>query len=316
MQYSRSSTQATTPTASELQLGQYIPLHYHYVMLQDKLRVEGFQEAIRQRVHVGMRVLELGGGTGVLSYFAARRGGMVTCVERNPVLAEQASQFLADNGVASRVKVVTADASYFVPDEPVDLVICEMLHVAMLREKQLDVIAAFKDNYRAKFGSSTPLPGFMPESSVLMVQAVEQDYDFAGYHAPVPLFQALDCNHEETTRSLSELSPYAIAAYDEAFPMRFDVDMQLEVQTPGTINALRFITQNALAVDLDDQSATCWPNQGLVLPAKPMQVAEGDRINIQFNYCSGDSIECLASSLSAEALRSRSGFQFSQRRAA
>jgi predicted O-methyltransferase YrrM len=85
-------------------LGQFIPLHYHFNMLQDENRVTAFRQAIELTVREGMRVLELGGGTGIFSYFAARRGGQVICVERNPELVRLSRQFLADNlpPIASR----------------------------------------------------------------------------------------------------------------------------------------------------------------------------------------------------------------------
>ncbi|MFH1493454.1 MAG: methyltransferase type 12, partial [Pseudomonadota bacterium] len=62
-----------TRSHEELELGQFIPLHYHYHMLNDNTRVAGFKAAIEHAVHPGSRVLELGGGTGVLSFFAAQR---------------------------------------------------------------------------------------------------------------------------------------------------------------------------------------------------------------------------------------------------
>ncbi|MGC4002533.1 MAG: hypothetical protein QM811_05070 [Pirellulales bacterium] len=71
----------------EMLLGQFIPLHYHFNMLQDRTRMEPFREAIEMVVPVGGKVLELGGGTGVLSWFAAQRAAKVWCVERNPALA-------------------------------------------------------------------------------------------------------------------------------------------------------------------------------------------------------------------------------------
>ena len=132
---------------SDAQLGQYIPLHYHYQMLLDEARMRGFAQAIAYNVLEGARVLELGGGTGVLSCFAARQGARVWCVERQPELAETARRLLEDNGVGDRVEVVTADVGQYLPPEPVDFVICEMLHSALLREKQIQIIDDFKRRY-------------------------------------------------------------------------------------------------------------------------------------------------------------------------
>jgi protein arginine N-methyltransferase 1 len=145
-----------------LELGQFIPLAYHYNMLTDEARMTAFQDAMALAVTPGCRVLELGGGTAALSFFAAQRGANVCCVERNPELVHEARRILALNPGGERVTVIEADAFDYLPAEPVDVVICEMLHVGMLREKQIAVIDSFKQRYRAKFGEK--LPRFIPEA--------------------------------------------------------------------------------------------------------------------------------------------------------
>ncbi|TWU42039.1 hypothetical protein Poly41_03350 [Novipirellula artificiosorum] len=96
------STRLRTDNASQTGdqvLGQYIPLLYHYNMLQDEERVGAFKAAIDLLVRPGMHVVELGGGTGILSSFAARRGAHVTCVERNSELVDCSRRLLDQNGL-------------------------------------------------------------------------------------------------------------------------------------------------------------------------------------------------------------------------
>ena len=92
-------------------------------------------------------MLELGGGTGVLSCFAAAKADKVYCVEFNPDMVKEARKFLAMNPNGHKVEVIHADAFEFLPPEPVDVVICEIINVAMLREKQIEVIENFKRRY-------------------------------------------------------------------------------------------------------------------------------------------------------------------------
>ncbi len=282
-------------TQEENQLGQYIPIHYHYNMLQDHVRVNMFKSAIEANVRPGMHVVELGGGTGILSSFAARCGARVTCVERNPELVHCAKRLLKLNGLDDHVEVIASDAREYIPSQPVDAVVCEMLHVGLLREKQLQVIGAFKRNYLNAIGG--PLPRFFPEASVMAFQAVEHPFEFAGYHAPVPLFQAPNAESLQT-KQLSQLEKYGTVIYDQHFSHRFQYKETIEISETGSLNALRFITQNLIAIDQEGGLPFEWPNQFLVLPLdKPFDVQQRDRIQIRFRYEAGASLNSLSQSL-------------------
>jgi predicted RNA methylase len=290
-----SSPANASPSNEENVLGQFIPLHYHFNMLQDVDRVNAFRDAISLLVKPGMHVVELGGGTGILSSLAARAGAAVTCVERNPELVATSRRLVELNGLGQQINVVAADAAEFQPDRPVDVVICEMLHVGLLREKQAAVIAAFKNNYIAKFGDSLPI--FIPEVSMLMVQAVEQDFRYAGYNAPVTLFQAPLVQHARTI-DLSELSIYAQVDYRSAIADRYEIAQSFLATADGRVNAIRFVTQNVMAVDVENQRAITWPNQYLVMPLdQPFLVQRNAEIQVEFNYAAGGTLASLASTL-------------------
>jgi len=280
-------------------LGQYIPLLYHYNMLQDHERVIAFRRAIEWIIRPAMKVTELGGGTGILSSFAARRGAQVTCVERNPELVATARRFVRHNGLQDSVAVVQADATQFVPDEPIDVVICEMLHVGLLRERQASVIAAFKRNYQRRFPQS-PLPLFIPEATILMVQLIEQSFDFEGFEAPVPMFQSPTAIQPRTIE-LSELVPYANIGYAHEIPQKFSFERSVTVHQGGYLNAVRLVTQNVLAIDEANERAITWANQHLVLPLdKTFRVTSQQSMQLRFNYVEGDSVEALQTSLEVQ----------------
>lgn len=293
--------QTSAKQMAEQTLGQFIPLLYHYNMLQDEDRVGGFQRAIEMVVQPGMNVIELGGGTGILSSFAARRGANVTCVERNPELIATATRLLDQNGLIDSVRVVQADAAGFIPDKPVDVVICEMLHVGLLRERQASVIAAFKRNYAKRFGE-TSFPVFIPEATIMMVQLVEQSFDFAGYVAPVPMFQS-PLAVQARTIELSGLSVYANLAYEDSIPQRFELNESMVSTQDGYLNAIRLVTQNVLAIDEGKQEAVTWANQHLVLPLpNPNAVSAGESVVLRFEYREGASVEDFVASVQADRM--------------
>lgn len=277
-------------------LGQFIPLHYHYNMLRDSARVLGFKKAILHHVPEGGKVVELGGGSGILSSFAAQRASKVWCVERNPELVAAAQKFRSLNPSPEKIEIVEMDAMNFVPPEPVDLVICEMIHVALVREKQTQVIKTFKENYRKKFPDK-PLPVFTPEASILAFQPVQQSFDFAGFHAPVPTFyDPLVIQNE--TQVLAAPFNYQMVVYDQDYPLSFSCNTTMTIEESGELNALRFITKNVLAVLMQEKTTVDWFSQYLVLPIdQPLRVAKGQQIHVSFQYESGDELQALTRSL-------------------
>ena len=283
--------------AEQNYLGQFIPLHYHHNMLMDQNRMSGFKAAIDHVVFAGAKVVELGGGTGVLSCFAAAHAEKVWCVEFNPDMVAESRRLLAMNRHGHKVEVIHADAFQYLPPEPVDVVICEMIHVAMLREKQVEAIESFKQRYRRRFGDQ--LPVFIPEAVIMAVQPLQQDYDFHGFHAPIIQFQRADAIKPGSV----ELAPPTIySQMDFSQPVSGKIEWQgvFVMEQSGTVNAIRFITKNILSI-LTERCATIdWLNDYMVLPlTTPVNVAAGDQVRVNFDYRTGGSLQSLGQTLRA-----------------
>ncbi len=280
-------------------LGQFIPVHYHHNMLMDDNRMKNFKAAIDHAVFPGAKVLELGGGTGVLSWFAAARASQVWCVEYNPDLVREARRFLGQNENGHKVEVVHADAFDYLPPEPVDVVICEMIHVAMLREKQVEVIEAFKQRYLARFGG--PLPLFMPEAVVMAVQPLQQDYHFEGYFAPIVQFQP----HTLHPATLELAPPAVYGMLDFSQPTDTLIQWQggFRMEHSASLNSLRFITKNILTIVTQQSTAIDWLNHYMVLPlAEPLRVKAGDEVQVGFQYRAGSSIASLQNAIKVQVI--------------
>lgn len=279
-------------------LGQFIPLHYHHNMLMDTRRMDGFKAAIDAAVFPGAKVLELGGGTGVLSWFAAAKADKVWCVEYNPELVAEARRLLARNENGHKVEVVHADAFEFLPPEPVDVVICEMIHVGMLREKQVQVIEAFKRRYRARFGNK--LPVFLPEAAIMAVQPLQQVYDFHGYQAPIVQFQEPSFIHAGSLE-LAPPSVYSILDFSQDTGETIQWEGCFTMTQAGSVNALRFITKNILAVLMRQGTTIDWLNHYMVLPlGEPVRVEAGDTLRVAFQYRTGGSLPALQQAMRVE----------------
>lgn len=276
-------------------LGQFIPLHYHHNMLMDSRRMQGFKAAIDHAVFPGAKVLELGGGTGVLSWFAAAKAEKVWCVEFNPDLVTEAKRLLSQNREGHKVEVIHADAFEYLPPEPVDVVICEMIHVGMLREKQVQMMESFKRRYRERFGSK--LPRFVPEAAVMAVQPLEQEYDFHGYQAPIVQFQEPTAVQAATVE-MAAPAVYGILDFNAEVDSLIRWEGRFTIEHSGTVNALRFITKNILAVVMEQSSTIDWLNHYLVLPlSKPVRVNADDTLIVRFEYRAGGSIPSLQAAM-------------------
>lgn len=276
-------------------LGQFIPLHYHHNMLIDENRMSNFKAAIEHVVFEGAKVLELGGGTGVLSCLAAAKASQVWCVEFNPDLVAESRRFLTLNANGSKVEAIHADAFEYLPPEPVDVVICEMIHVAMLREKQIEVIEAFKQRYLQRFGG--PLPVFIPDAVIMAVQPLQQSYDFFGFYAPIIQFQRPQTIHS-SSHELAAPVVYSTLDLSQATSLEIQWQGNIVLTQDGTVNALRFITKNVLALLHEQASTIDWLIDYLVLPlATAVEGKAGDVLQVSFSYLAGGSIRSLENSM-------------------
>src|SRR5205807_7574512 len=96
-------------------------------------------------IQPGCRVLDTGTGTGLLAMMAARAGAaeVVTC-ESNPAVAAVASEIIARNGFADRIRVIaksSADLEVGVDlAEPADVLVWDILGSNMIGAGALPVI--------------------------------------------------------------------------------------------------------------------------------------------------------------------------------
>ena len=75
-------------------------------LLLDKIRCDAFREAIQRSVKVGDVVVDLGAGTGLLSFFAAQAGARhVYAIEMSPI-AKVAAELIEANGFRDRITLI------------------------------------------------------------------------------------------------------------------------------------------------------------------------------------------------------------------
>jgi predicted RNA methylase len=274
------------------EVGQFIPLHYHFQMLYDQARIAGFRSAINHVVKPGNTVIDLGSGTGVLSFYAAEKAEKVYAVEYILELVTESRRLLKLNNNGEKIEVIHSDAFEYLPPEPVDVVICEMLHVGLLREKQLAMIDAFKSRYQHRF-EGCPLPNFIPMAVMQAVQPIQHDFKFEGYNAPIIMFQD-PYSTDPRTAELGDALIYHHLLYGQPYDLSCKCNEIIHFTTEGTFNAIRIITKNILAIDPKTQVAIDWHNLYLIVPLeREIKVRPGQSVSISFEYLTGAPLSAL-----------------------
>lgn len=128
-------------------------------MLQDETRTMAFHDAIlaNKGLFKDKVVLDVGAGTGILSFFAARAGAArVFAVERSD-MALIARQIALDNGLDGIVKVIHGLLEEIVlPVEKVDIIVSEWIGTFLIHESMLDSVLYARDRWLAEDGILLP----------------------------------------------------------------------------------------------------------------------------------------------------------------
>lgn len=118
---------------------------WHVQMVREAARNNAWRDAIERAVTPGMRVLDIGAGTGLLAMIAARAGaGQVFSCEANPAIADAAEEIVAANGFADRIRVLRQHSRTIDPAAlggPVDLLVSEIIASDLLQEQVLPAVA-------------------------------------------------------------------------------------------------------------------------------------------------------------------------------
>jgi predicted RNA methylase len=156
---------------------------FPYMCLKDEVRTTAFRDAIRAVVRPGDVVVDVGAGTGILSFFAADAGAAeVHAVEIDPVSAAALRRSIELNPqVADRVRVVEGDAAVADLPRGVDVVLAEIIETGLLDEQQVPVLNALR-----RRGVITAATRLLPATYVTTLELVDADHRYYGFAIAAP----------------------------------------------------------------------------------------------------------------------------------
>ncbi|MBX7133082.1 MAG: 50S ribosomal protein L11 methyltransferase [Fimbriimonadaceae bacterium] len=153
-----------------------------YFCLKDRFRTEQFRKAIEETVRPGDVVLDIGAGTGILSFFAAAAGAsQVFAVEIDPVMAVSLRKSVQANGLGGVITVIEGNALAIAGPPLPDVLIAEIIDTGLLDEMQIPVIA---DLHRR--GIVSRQTRLIPSAYTTSLTLVDADNDFYGFQILAP----------------------------------------------------------------------------------------------------------------------------------
>jgi len=226
---------------------------FPYMCLRDEVRTLSFRAAIHAVVRPGDVVLDVGAGSGILSFFAAEAGaGQVIAVEIDPLLCTSLRRSIDLNGFADRVRVVEGEATAADLPRDVDVVIAELIDTGLLDEQQVPVLNALRR--RGVIGRDTRVVPDAYTTQLQLVHAGGRYYGFA-IAAPKhawPFYDQGEGWHPSTVEPASDAVDIASLRFGEGpIGLRRSGRVRLDVDPTTAINAVRLGGRIALAAGIE-----------------------------------------------------------------
>lgn len=256
-------------------------------MLADRLRMDAYERAIAERVKPGMRVMDLGTGTGILALWAAKAGAEVIAVEPHAVI-EVARRIAHDNDLADHITFVRGDSRAIEP-AGVDLVITECMGNFFVTDEMQPVLRDLP-----RHGKDGAPIETMPRRIALKIAAATLplwrelsfwedeiggfDYsgaiDFATQAAYV-----VHCEPEFVATDTATVADFPLVEAPDCLDLKATLNVTKAVTLHGLIGWFDADLAEGVVLSTEPGQRTHWGQMVFPLPA--VSVRPGDRIEVR-----------------------------------
>ena len=267
----------------------YYRLRTHLEMLNDRSRCLAYQRAVEPVVR-GKIVLDLGCGTGILSFFAARAGArLVLAVDMDvPPGAEEVAR---SNGLADRVQFFRGRLQDIeLPVDSVDVIVSEWMGGVLLMEDMLPVVLYARDRWLKPGGI------LLPDRARLFLAPLDDVAGISSKHFPAlreTISSQMWVSVIDPTRFLAELScilDLDLNTLQESDIKSYKTPFCFDLNEAGTLNGFGLwfdvlFNQSKPPVTLSTAPwlpPTHWAQALWILPVD-IDVGQGDEVSGTFS---------------------------------
>ncbi len=265
-------------------------LDYHLSMLQDTARMDSFRRAINATVKPGDVVVDIGCGSGVLSFMACEAGARkVYAIDGGPVI-EVAREIAIDNGFDDRIEFLRGWSLEVGLPERADVLISETIGNTGFDEG----IIAWSFDARQRL--LRPGAAIIPQRVRMWVAAAQADEDHAlvsDWLAPqLPYNYAAAYRRAAKTLWFADFTPNNLLGQPE---LAADVDLQtapnepiisagtLQIDRDGELHGMAcwfdsMLCAGVTADNMPPREDTSW-SHGFLPLAESLEVSAGDRFS-------------------------------------
>lgn len=146
--------------SAHLGSGIHINVENHHNMLRDYIRMAAYRRAIERAVKTDTIAMDLGCGSGILSFFCAAAGAQkVVAIEKRPDIIMLAQELAKANGFEEKIEFIEGASSHIQEDRiqpKPNLLVAEILGNGILEENVLEYTIDARDRFLAEGAAMIP----------------------------------------------------------------------------------------------------------------------------------------------------------------